>query len=253
MQNISTRDEEGKQIRKAFFYKEDNIEILSLDYSQIELRILAHLSKSPSLIKFFNEDKDIHSETAKLIFNLDREPTSLERRQAKAVNFGIVYGISDWGLSEQLEIPVNEARQIIISFNNAFPEIKEFLNSLVEETTLKGYATTMFNRRRYLSELNSSQYQAREFAKRAAMNAPIQGSAADLIKIAMIKVDEALIKGNYKSKLVSQIHDELILKVYDDEKDDVLKLVKDIMENCVSLNVKLKVDGGYAKNWFLAK
>ena len=253
LQNISTRDEEGKQIRKAFFYKEDNIEILSLDYSQIELRILAHLSKSPSLIKFFNEDKDIHTETAKLIFNLDREPTSLERRQAKAVNFGIVYGISDWGLSEQLEISVTESRQIISSFNNAFPEIKEFLNSLISEATEKGYASTMFNRRRYLPELNSSQYQAREFAKRAAMNAPIQGSAADLIKIAMIKVDDALTKGNYKSKLVSQIHDELILKVYDDEKDEILALVKSIMENCVSLNVKLKVDGGYAKNWFLAK
>ena len=253
LQNISTRDEEGKQIRKAFFYKEDNVEILSLDYSQIELRILAHLSKSPSLIKFFNEEKDIHSETAKLIFNLDREPTSLERRQAKAVNFGIVYGISDWGLSEQLEISVAESRQIISSFNHAFQEIKEFLNSLIVTATEKGYATTMFNRRRYLPELNSSQYQAREFAKRAAMNAPIQGSAADLIKIAMIKVDEALSKGNYKSKLVSQIHDELILKVYDDEKDEILSLVKDIMENCINLDVKLKVDGGYAKNWFLAK
>ncbi len=253
LQNISTRDEEGKQIRKTFFYKENNVEILSLDYSQIELRILAHLSNSKSLLTFFNEDKDIHSETAKLIFNLDREPTSLERRKAKAVNFGIVYGISDWGLSEQLEISVFESRQIIMNFYKAFPEIKNYLNSLIDDASKLGYATTMFNRRRYLPEINSSQYQAREFAKRAAMNAPIQGSAADLIKIAMIKVDEALEKNHYKSKIVNQIHDELILKVYDDEKEEVYNLVKNIMENCVSLKVKLKVDGGYAKNWFLAK
>ncbi len=253
LQNISTRDEEGKQIRKAFFYKEDNIEILSLDYSQIELRILAHLSNSASLIKVFNENQDIHSATAKRIFNLDREPTSLERRKAKAVNFGIIYGISFYGLSEQLEIPINESKEIIMNFNKAFPEINAFRESLIETAVTNGYAITMFNRRRYLPEINSSQYQAREFARRAATNAPIQGSAADLIKIAMIKVDEALTKGNYKSKLISQIHDELILKVYDDEKDKVYNLVKDIMENCVQLKVKLKVDGGYAKNRFLAK
>lgn len=253
LQNISTRDEEGKQIRKAFYYDNEDIEILSLDYSQIELRILAHLSSSSSLIKVFNNDEDIHSATAKKIFNLDREPTSLERRKAKAVNFGIVYGISDWGLSEQLEIPVSESRQIIMNFYSAFPEIKNYLNSLVESAITNGYATTMFNRRRYLPEINSSQYQAREFAKRASMNAPIQGSAADLIKIAMIKVNKALKDKHYKSKLVSQIHDELILKVYKDERDEVYNLVKQIMETCVNLKVKLKVDGGYAKNWFLAK
>ena len=253
LQNISTRDEESKQIRKAFYYKEENVSILSLDYSQIELRMLAHLSNSKSLINMFNNNEDIHSSTARLVFGLDREPTSLERRKAKAVNFGIVYGISDWGLSEQLEIPVNESREIIMNFYKAFPEIKAYLNKLVEEATTNGYATTMFNRRRYLPEINSDKYQLREFAKRAAMNAPIQGSASDLIKIAMIKVYDALIKGSYKSKIVSQIHDELILKVYDDEKEDVYKLVKDIMENCVKLHVSLKVDGGYAKNWYLAK
>ena len=253
LQNISTRDEESKQIRKAFYYKEENVSILSLDYSQVELRMLAHLSNSKSMINMFNSNEDIHTATAKLVFNLDREPTSLERRKAKAVNFGIVYGISDWGLSEQLEIPVLESREIIMNFYQAFPEIKEYLNRLVEEATTNGYATTMFNRRRYLPEINSEKYQLREFAKRAAMNAPIQGSASDLIKIAMIKVADALKEGNYKSKLVSQIHDELILKVYDDEKDSVYGLVKNIMENCVKLKVALKVDGGYAKNWYLAK
>jgi len=253
LQNISVRDEEAKQIRKAFYYKENNLEILSLDYSQIELRILAHLSNSISLINIFASGNDIHSETAKRVFHLDREPTKLERRRAKAVNFGIIYGISDWGLADQISSSVPEAKAIISSFYQEFPEILEYLNGLVEFAKTHGYATTMFNRRRYLDELNDPSYQVREFAKRAAMNAPIQGSAADLIKIAMVKVDEALVKNNFKSCLISQIHDELILKVYDDEKDAVKALVSDIMENCVKLKVSLKVDGGYAKTWFDAK
>ena len=253
LQNITVRDEESKQIRKAFYYKDEALSILSLDYSQIELRVLASLSNATSLINTFNHDKDIHSETAKKIFHLDREPTSLERRKAKAVNFGIIYGISDWGLAEQLEIPVKEAKEIIISFNNAFPEIKEYLDSIIEDAKNKGYSSTLFNRRRYLPDLNSSNYQLREFSKRAAMNAPIQGSAADIIKIAMIKVGKALKENNLKSKLVNQIHDELILKLYEDEKEKVYNLVKNIMETCVSLKVCLKVEGGYAKTWFDAK
>lgn len=253
LQNISVRDEEGKMIRKAFFYNDPKLNILSLDYSQIELRILAHLSNSKTMINVFNSDEDIHSETAKKIFHLDREPTSLERRHAKAVNFGIVYGISDWGLADQLKISVTEAKEIIASFYKEFPEIKAFLNSLIAQAEIKGYTTTMFNRHRYLKNINSQNYTEREFEKRAAMNAPIQGSAADLIKIAMIQVYNALKEGNYKAKIVSQIHDEIILKVDDDEKDEVLNLVKSIMENCVQLNVKLKVDGGSAKTWYDAK
>lgn len=253
LQNISIRDEERKQIRKAFFYKEDNIKILSLDYSQIELRILASLSGSESLIRTFNNDEDIHSATAKHVFHLDREPTSLERRKAKAVNFGIVYGISDWGLADQLEISMREAREIITSFNKAYPEVKEYLDRLVNEANELGYATTLFNRRRYFLDLKDGSIQAREFVKRAAMNAPIQGTAADVMKVAMIKVDKALKEGNYKSKIVSQIHDELIIKAYDDEVEEVSKLIKDIMENAVKLKVALKVDGGYASSWFDAK
>ena len=253
LQNISTRDEEGKQIRKAFFYKEENLSILSLDYSQIELRILAHLSGATSMINFFNNDEDVHASTAIKIFNLDREPTSAERRQAKTVNFGIVYGISDYGLSEQLDCSIFEAKEIIKNFYQAFPEIKRFLNHLIDEATEKGYAETMFHRRRYLPELQSTQYQVREFAKRAAMNAPIQGSAADLMKVSMIKVYNAIKEKGFKSKIVSQIHDELIFKVYEDEKDEFLKTVKDIMESAVKLQVKLKVDGGYARDWFSAK
>ncbi len=254
MQNISVRDEEAKIVRKAFYYKDENKLILSLDYSQIELRVLAHLSKSQSFINMFNEGHDIHSETAKKIFHIEgREPTSLERRRAKAVNFGIVYGISDWGLAEQIEVSPKEAKEIISSFYQEFPEIGEYLNSLVEFTKTHGYATTMFNRRRYLEQINDPSYQIREFAKRAAMNAPIQGSAADLIKIAMIKIDDELTKNNYKSRLILQIHDEVILMVYDDEKDKVKALVSEIMENCVNLDVALKVDGGYARTWFDTK
>jgi len=254
LQNITTRDEEGKKIRKAFFYKDPDLNILSLDYSQIELRILAHLSNSETLIRVFNNNEDIHTETAKKVFNLgDQSPTPDQRRHAKAVNFGIIYGISDRGLSEQLGISIIESRNIIKSFYASFPEIRNYLDSLIADATTKGYAETMFNRKRYLPDINSSQYNLREFAKRAAMNAPIQGSAADLIKIAMIQVYKALKDGGYKAKIVSQIHDELIIKVNDKEKDDVYKLVKDIMENCVKLNVKLDVEGGYAKNWFLAK
>lgn len=253
LQNISTRDEEGKQIRKAFFYKDPTLSILSLDYSQIELRILAHLSDAKSMIEFFNNDEDVHASTAIKIFNLDREPTSAERRRAKTVNFGIVYGISDYGLSEQLDCPISEAKEIIKNFYQAFPEIKKFLNHLIDDATEKGYAETMFHRRRYLPELQSSQYQVREFAKRAAMNAPIQGSAADLMKVSMIQVYNAIKEKGFRSKIVSQIHDELIFKVYEDEKEEFYKTVKEIMENSVKLKVKLKVDGGYARDWFSAK
>lgn len=253
LQNISTRDEEGKQIRKAFFYKDPTLSILSLDYSQIELRILAHLSDAKSMIEFFNNDEDVHASTAIKIFNLDREPTSAERRRAKTVNFGIVYGISDYGLSEQLDCPISEAKEIIKNFYQAFPEIKKFLNHLIDDATEKGYAETMFHRRRYLPELQSSQYQVREFAKRASMNAPIQGSAADLMKVSMIQVYNAIKEKGFKSKIVSQIHDELIFKVYEDEKEEFYKTVKEIMENSVKLKVKLKVDGGYARDWFSAK
>lgn len=253
LQNISIRDEESKMIRKCFFYDDSSLNILSLDYSQIELRLLAAMSMSKTMINVFNNNKDIHSETARKIFHLDREPTSLERRQAKTVNFGIVYGISDWGLAEQLHIGVGEAKSIIESFYKEFPEIKAYLNSLIAQANIKGYTSTLFNRHRYLKNLNSSNYQEREFEKRAAMNAPIQGSAADLIKIAMIEVDKEIKKRGLKARIVNQIHDEIILKVNDEEKDEVYSLVKEIMENCVKLDVKLLVEGGYAKTWYDAK
>ncbi len=252
LQNISIRDEEASSIRKAFFYSDEDIEILSLDYSQIELRILASLSNCEKLINMFNNDEDIHNETAKKIFNI-ANPSSSERRKAKAVNFGIIYGISDWGLSEQIEVSIQESRDIINNFYTAYPEVKRYLENLVDNVITTGSVTTMFGRKRHLREINDSNYQVREFAKRAAMNAPIQGTAADLIKIAMIKVDKALKKGKFRSRLVLQIHDELLFKVYKEEKNEIFTLVKSIMEDMSFLKVKLQVDGGFGKTWFDCK
>ena len=253
LQNISVRDEEGKMIRKAFYYPDENYEILSLDYSQIELRILASLSGCNTLKEIFLSGEDIHSATAKRIFNLEGEPTDLQRRKAKTVNFGIVYGISDWGLAEQLEIGPKEAKNIITSFYESFPEVSTFFQGIINDATKNGYVSTLLGRRRYLREIHDSNYQTREFAKRAAMNAPIQGTAADLIKIAMIKVSQALKEGGFKSKMVLQIHDELIIKVHKDEKDKVYSLVKSTMENAMQLDVPLEVDGGFGRDWYDAK
>ncbi|MGP1414101.1 MAG: DNA polymerase I [Bacillales bacterium] len=253
LQTISIKDEESKQLRKVYYYKENNIYLLSFDYSQIELRILAHLSNSKSLIEIFEKDNDIHEETAKKIFNLDRVANEFERRKAKAINYGIIYGISVWGLAEQINCSIDYAKDVIQNFYKSFPEIKSYLDNIVSFCETHSYVETIFKRRRYIDKINDSNQIVRQFAKRAAINAPIQGSAADLIKIAMIKVDNFLKENKLKSKLILQIHDELILKVYADEKDIVYKNVKDIMENVVNLKVPLKVDGGYAKNWFDAK
>lgn len=253
LQNISIRDEEGKLIRKAFYYPNHEYEILSLDYSQIELRILAHLSNCEALKKVFESGEDIHTATAKKVFNLDGEPTSLQRRKAKAVNFGIIYGISDWGLSEQLEIPVKESREIINSFYYAFPEVNDFFKDIVNKAMENGYVSTMLGRRRYLRELHDSNYQVREFAKRAAMNAPIQGSAADLIKIAMIRAEKALKDAGLQTKMVLQIHDELIFKVPKEEKEKAYQIVKSVMTSAMDLSVPLEVDGGYGESWYDCK
>lgn len=254
LQNISIRDEEGKMIRKAFYYNEEDVEILSLDYSQIELRILAHLSDCKNLKEIFNDpNSDIHAATAKKVFKLEGEPTPLQRRKAKAVNFGIIYGISDWGLADQLEIPVKESKQIINSFYESFPEVDSFFKNIVDKALKDGYVSTMMGRRRYLRELHDSNYQVREFAKRAAMNAPIQGSAADLIKVAMIDVDRALKENGFKTKMVLQIHDELIFKVPKEEKEKVYNLIHEKMIHALNLSVPLQVDGGFGKSWYDCK
>lgn len=252
LQNISIRDEEGKLVRKAFFYDDEDLLLLSLDYSQIELRLLAHMANVPSLINTFNNGHDVHSETAKEIFNTE-EVTSSLRRKAKTVNFGIVYGISDWGLAEQLSCPVQEAKNIIDRFYLAYPEIKTYFDEVIDFVSNNGYVTTLFNRRRYINEVNSDNYQTREFGRRAAKNAPIQGTAADIIKMAMIKIDEEMDSLKLKSKLVLQIHDELIFKVYKEEQQIVYDLVKKAMENIYPLKVKLEVDGSCAATWYDCK
>ena len=252
LQNISVRDEEGKLIRKAFYYKDDNLSILSLDYSQIELRILASLSKCKKLQDVFESGEDIHAATAAHVFKVDK-PSDAQRRRAKAVNFGIIYGISDWGLSEQIGVSVKEAKSIINSFYEAYPEIGQYFQKITSEVVKNGYVTTLLGRRRYLREVHDSNYQVREFARRAAMNAPIQGTAADLIKIAMIKVDKALKENHLKTKLILQIHDELLFKVPSEEKEIVYNLVKDVMEHAMDLPTKLEVDGGFGHTWYDAK
>ncbi len=255
LQNISVRDEEGKLIRKAFFYDEDDLSLLSLDYSQIELRLLSHMANVSLLIKAFNEGKDVHEQTAREIFNIpnNEEVPSNLRRKAKTVNFGIVYGISDWGLAEQLSCPIQEAKTIINNFYLVYPEIKTYFDNVIEFANKNNYVTTLFKRRRYILELNSDNYQTREFGKRAAQNAPIQGTAADLIKMAMIKIDEEITKQQLKSKLILQIHDELIFKIYPEEKEIMYNLVKSTMENIYPLKVKLEVDGSCAKTWYDCK
>ena len=252
LQNISIRDEEGKLIRKAFFFEDNNYSILSLDYSQIELRILASLSKCNALQQVFLNGSDIHTSTAMKVFHSEH-PTSEERRRAKAVNFGIIYGISDWGLAEQINTSPKKAKEIIDSFYMAYPEVGHYFQEISNNVMKDGYVTTLLGRRRYLREVHDSNYQVREFARRAAMNAPIQGTAADLIKIAMIKVNQALKEKKLKTKMILQIHDELLFKVPSEEKQIVLALVKNIMEHALDLDVKLEVDGGYGRTWYDCK
>jgi DNA polymerase-1 len=250
LQNISVKDEEGKLIRKAFYYPDSTHYLLSFDYSQIELRILAELSQCKSLIEVFNHNEDIHTATAKKIFAHGSDVTSTMRRQAKAVNFGIIYGISDWGLAEQLNVPPQEARLIISQFYEAYPEIKTYMNRLIDDVQTQKYVKTILGRRRYLREINDSNYQNREFAKRAAMNAPIQGTAADLIKVAMIKIQAMLEQENFETKLVLQVHDELIFKVPKHELDIIQPKIKAIMEHALPFQVNIQVDGHYALSWY---
>ena len=249
LQNISIRNEEGKAIRKAFFYPENAYDLLSLDYSQIELRVLAHVGGIPSLVEIFRQGEDIHQATAARVFHVDlSEVTPEMRRRAKAVNFGIVYGISAHGLSEQLSIPNAEAKDLIASFMEVFPEIPQFEERVKAMAREKGYVETLFHRRRYLKDILSGNRALRQFSERAAVNTVIQGSAADLMKISMIRVDR-LLKG-YRSKILLQIHVELIFKLDKSEEKVLVPLLKKTMEEAVSLSVPLKVDGEVAKTWY---
>ena len=251
LQNISIRSAEGKNIRKAFFYPDDDRLILSLDYSQIELRMLAHLGDIKILKEIFKEGLDIHTATASRVFKVPiEEVTSDMRRKAKAVNFGIIYGISSYGLSQQLEIPREEAKELINSFKETFTGIEEFQTKCIEFARTNGYVSTILNRRRYLKDINSSNKVSRSFSERAAVNSVIQGSAADLIKVAMIKCFELL--KPYKTKIILQIHDELLFSVPKSELKTVEPLLRKAMESAIELTIPLKVDGSAAETWYEA-
>lgn len=253
LQNISVRDEEGKEIRKAFVASPNHV-LLSADYSQIELRMLAHMANVLEMIHAFNNGIDIHTQTAMSVFGVDHDAvTSNMRRQAKAVNFGIVYGISEFGLSEQLGISRNEAKDFIERYFASYPEIKQFMDETVAFCEEFGYVKTLFNRRREINEIHDKNYMVREFGKRAAMNAPIQGSSADLIKVAMVNVYKAMVKQQCKSKMILQIHDELIFDVCEDEIDLMKDLVKTAMEEAMELKVPLIADANIGKSWYDAK
>ena len=253
LQNIPVRNEYGKLIRKAFI-PEPNSLIMSSDYSQIELRIFAHLSNVPELLDAFNNHLDIHTKTAMDIFKVpDYAITKNMRRQAKTVNFGILYGISPYGLAEDLGISPKEAKSFIETYFTTYPGIKDYMNKEIEEAHKNGYVKTIMNRKRTIEELTSSNYMQRSMGERMALNTPIQGSSADILKKAMIEIDEAITKNNLKSTMLLQVHDELIFNVINEEKDIIEKLVKDIMEHTIKLNVPLEVDIEFGTNWYDAK
>lgn len=254
LQNIPIRDEEGKHLRKFFVPKSSDRILIGADYSQIELRLLADFSGSTKLITAFNEGKDIHRATASKVFGVpESEVTPTMRGRAKAVNFGIIYGMTEYGLAKSIKCSPIEARQYINAYFNEYPEVKEYMNKNVAFAREKGYAVTIFGRRRYIREINSSNYNLRSFGERVAMNMPLQGSGADIIKKAMLGVSRRLKEENLRSELILQIHDELIIDAFVDEEEQVSKLLVEEMENAVNLKVKLTAEVGKGKNWLDAK
>lgn len=253
LQNIPTRAEQGKQIKKAFKVQEGNI-FIDADYSQIELRILAHISNDTNMREAFLNEEDIHKQVASKVFNVPLEEVTKEQRTAaKAVNFGIVYGISGFGLAEQLGISRKKAEQYIEQYLEKYKGVKEFMDRIVEKAKEQGYVETLFHRRRYIPELSSNNYMVRQFGARAAMNTPIQGTAADIMKIAMIEVNKKLEEEKLNAKLILQIHDELLIECKIEEKEEVKKILKESMENAVKLSIPLEVEVSEADNWYDVK
>ena len=253
LQNISVRNEEAMMIRKAFIPEEGCV-FVGADYSQVELRILAHMADEKALIEAFKNGMDIHTKTAMDVFGVEEdEVTSLMRRQAKAINFGIDYGMTDFGLAERLDIPVWQAKEFISQYFERYPNVRRFMDKTIEDCKTNVYVTTLLNRRREIPEINSSNHSLKEFGKRAAMNAPIQGSAADLIKIAMLNVRNRLKKEGLKSEMILQIHDELILNVPVEEKDRLMVLVEEEMENAMELKVPLLAQTECGSTWLEVK
>jgi DNA polymerase-1 len=247
LQNIPARSEEGRAIRRAFIAAEDST-LLVADYSQIELRILAHLSHDPGLIEAFDNDIDIHAATAARVNNVDpADVTDEMRRTSKMINFGLLYGMEAYGLAQRLDIDRAEAQGHIDGYFAQFPEVKAFMSGIVDEARNTGFTTTILGRRRYLPELNSGSSRDRQMGERMALNAPIQGSAADIIKKAMIDLDRLLVVGGLSAEIILQIHDELVLEVPIDEIDAVTKLTIETMEGVASLSVPLKISYGVGR------
>lgn len=253
LQNIPIRYELGRLIRKAFVPLDNSI-LMSCDYSQIELRVFAHLSKVPELVMAFVNDMDIHTKTAMDIFHVKEEEVTKDmRRKAKAVNFGILYGISSYGLSEDLNIKPKEAKEFINKYFETYPGVKEYMDKEIEEAKKNGYVKTIMNRKRIIEELRSSNHVVRSMGERMALNTPIQGSSADILKMAMIKIDKYFEDNNIKSTMLLQVHDELIFNVIKEEEEEVRKIVSNIMENIIKLDVPLKVSIEEGNNWYEAK
>jgi DNA polymerase-1 len=250
LQNIPIKTEEGRRIRKAFVPSGKGNILISADYSQIELRIVAHLSGDKHLIKAFKEGLDIHTFTASLVFGVaEKEVTPEMRNMAKTVNFGIIYGMSPYGLSQSLKIEVDKAKEFIDSYFERYPDVKIYLEGLIEAARENGFVTTLLGRRRYIPEINSQDIRIRQFAERTAINAPIQGSAADIIKVAMIAIQEKIEKKHLKSRMILQVHDELVFDAVKAEEKEMIVIVKEGMENVIKLKVPVEAHLEAGSNW----
>ena len=253
LQNIPTRTELGREIRKMFVAKEGYV-LVDADYSQIELRVLAHIANDETMINAFRNNEDIHAVTASQVLGIPLEDVTKEQRSsAKAVNFGIVYGIGEFSLAQDLHISVKEAKAYIESYLEKYHGVRNYMESIKEQAKKDGYVKTMLNRIRYIPELKSPNYNIRQFGERVALNTPIQGTAADIIKLAMVRVDNRLINEGLKSKLILQVHDELIVEAHKDEVDKVKQILSEEMQSAMELNVPLKVDMSTGRSWYDAK
>ena len=253
LQNIPIRTERGKEVRKSFIPRNENHVLLAADYSQIELRIIAALSEEENMIEAFKNGEDIHASTAAKVFNVSLDEVTREQRSnAKTVNFGIIYGVSAFGLSNQTDLSRSEAKELIDTYYETYPKLKAYISKQVEFARKKGYVETVLNRRRYLKDINSANAMVRSGAERNAVNAPIQGSAADIIKLAMINIYNRFEKEGFKSKMLLQVHDELVFDAHKDELDTIRPIIKHEMENAFTLSVPLDVELGIGENWLQA-
>ena len=253
LQNIPIRTERGKQVRKAFIPRDENHVLLAADYSQIELRIIAALSEEETMIEAFKNGEDIHASTAAKVFNVPLEEVTREQRSnAKTVNFGIVYGVSAFGLSNQTDLSRKEAKALIDTYYETYPKLRSYMAEQVDFARENGYVETVLNRRRYLKDINSQNAIVRGAAERNAVNAPIQGSAADIIKLAMINIHKRFEKEQFKSKMLLQVHDELVFDAHKDELEIIKPIIKEEMENAYKMTVPLDVEMGIGQNWLEA-